>query len=511
MSPSPNISKKNSSKKYKPVIYSIGIAIFAYWYAKTLFLAVEGGKVKTLYGLFALPFLLMFPFFLRRFGIFPFFCLAIPLYWIPTGFGAGFFGPLGINLIPTELAGYVFCAVILFSNMFSPGERWSKTWHNFPLKPFSVFFFGAIAAFLYGKSFLGVPGTASIYNIRIFCIYPATICFLCMYLIDSKEKGEKLLWIFLGTTVILGLVILFGKSYSSIISSTDYALHSGRLNMMIRLQLPGFYLELAINPTVVSCIFSVVSSIAIAFWFNLTSKFKKILSLGIVALSVVLMTKSMGRAGIFGCVSSAVIIWYLSEDINVFRRIRNLFKAAVFITTILAVSYFLGAYSEHESYRRKALEMFSNPLHAYSAVSRIEIWKQAIPIIIKHPLGIGGNGLLGISNTYAEMAHPLGNIWAVHNLFLYLLLLSGVLGAAGFSFIFVWFIKKCRAKLKSRNPGTRLFPIVGIGSATALFVNGIASPIIYDPLTATVFWLPIGIIMAVINLPEEKLLVKRNA
>ena len=156
------------------------------------------------------------------------------------------------------------------------------------------------------------------------------------------------------------------------------------------------------------------------------------------------------------------------------------------------------------------MEIFSNPLHARTAVSRLVVWKQSIPIIIKHPLGIGANGLLGIRNTYAEMANPSGGIWAVHNLILYLLLFSGVIGTAGFLFIFIWFIKKCRTKLKSRNPGIRLFSIAGIGITTAIFVNGVSSPLIYDSVTATVFWLPIGIIMAVINLPDRNMEKRTN-
>ena len=509
MSP-PIISAKNKGKKYKRFVYFIGVPVFAYWYAKKLVLGVEGGMFKTLYGVYGLPFLLMFPFFLRRFGMFPFFCLMIPLYWIPFGFGLGYFGGLGMKMIPTELGIYFFCAVVLFSNVVSRGERWAKTWHDFPLKPFSVFFFGAITAYLYGRIFLGVAEPESIYMIRVLCIYPAAICFLCMYLIDSKEKAEKLLWIFLGTTVLLGLVILFGKSYSGYIYLSDYAPTSGRLSMMIRVPIPGFSLFLRINPTVGSNLFSMVFSIAFTFWLNETSKLKRFLSLGIIALSVAIMTKTMGRAGIFASVSSAAVIWYVSGHAGLSVRIQNLSKVILFATIIIGVSYSLGMHSESETFRIKSIEIFSNPLHARTAVSRLVVWKQSIPIITKHPFGIGANGLFGISNTYAEMANPWGDIWGVHNLILYLTLFSGVIGTAGFLFIFVWFIKKSRAKLKSRNPGIRLFSIAGIGITTVFFVAGVASPIISNSFIATVFWLPIGVIMAVINLPDENLEIKRT-
>jgi len=90
------------------------------------------------------------------------------------------------------------------------------------------------------------------------------------------------------------------------------------------------------------------------------------------------------------------------------------------------------------------------------------------------------------------------------------MLFSGVVGMAGFLFIFVWFLKKCRAKLKSRNPGIRLFSIAGIGITTAFFVIGVASPIISNSVVATAFWLPVGIIMAVINLPDGNMEIKRT-
>ena len=457
---------------------------------------------KSLYGIYGLPFLLMFPFLLRRFGMFPFFCLVIPVFWIPFGFGLGYFGALGLWMIPTELALYFFVAVILFSNMLSPRKRWAKTWNDFPLNSFSIYVFGVIVAYLYGRIFLDVAHPMSIYLIRVLCIYPAVICFFCMYLIDSKEKGEKALWIFLGSTVLFGLVILFGKSYSSYISLSDYTPLSGRLSMMIRVPIPGFNLLLKMNPSIASTLYSMIFSIAFTFWLNADSKIKGILSLGIIVLSVMIMVMTMGRAGIFSSILSAGVIWYLSGYAGLSMRKRNLARLIVIVATILGLSYYLGAHSEYMTYRIVALEIFANPFRAGSSVSRLGLWKQAIPIIIAHPFGIGANGFLGISNTYAEMANPAGDIWGVHNFILYLLLFSGFIGTTGFLLIFVGFIKKCLAKLKSQNPGNRLFSIAGIGITTAFFAAGLTSPVIYDSVTATVFWLPTGVIMAVINLPD---------
>ena len=501
---------KLTINRLKFFIYFIGISVFAYWYGKKLFLALDRGMFKTLYFIFGLPILLMLPYLLRRSGMFPFFCVVIPFFWIPFGFGLGYFGALGSKIIPTELGIYFFSVLVFFLNVFSPSERWVRTWHNFPLKPFSVFLLGAITAYLYGRIFLGVSESTSIYLIRVLCIYPAVICFFCMYLIDSREKAEKVLWIFLSSTVLLGLVILFGKSFSSYISLSDYTPLSGRLSMMIQVPIPGIKLLLKINPTVASTIFSIVFSIGFTFWLNQTSRGRQFLSLGIIVVSLVIMTRTIGRAGLFASISSALLIWYLSRYAGLFVRMKNIAKFTLIVAVIMGLIYYFGVHSEAETYKIYAQEIFSNPFQTGNASSRFELWKQALPVIAKHPLGIGANGLLGISNTYAEMANPSGDVWAVHNLILYLLLFSGVIGTAGFLFIFLWFIKKCLTNLKSQNRSIRVISVAGLGITTAIFVNGVASPLIYDSVTATVVWLPIGIIMAVINLPDRNMEKRTN-
>jgi len=147
--------------------------------------------------------------------------------------------------------------------------------------------------------------------------------------------------------------------------------------------------------------------------------------------------------------------------------------------------------------------MFSNPLASINFVSRVEIWKEAIPVFIKHPFGIGANGLIAINVTTSELANPWGDVWGVHNLILYLLFFSGFIGTIGFLLIFVWFIRRCISKLRSQDPSIRLFSIAGIGITTAFFTCGVTSPIINSSWDASFLWMPVGIIMAVLSLPNK--------
>jgi len=496
--------------KLKPPIYYVVIALMAVWYATMLTTAVERGMTKTLTGLFGLPILLMFPFLLRKMGIFPLFCSIVFLYWIPYNFALEYFGPMGISITPTEVGLYFFFALILTSYVIKPtyhSYQWANTWRNFPIFPFLLYICGAIIAYSIGKYLLNSAIGASIYRIRALCLFPAVICFLCIYLINTKEKAEKLLWIFLLSTLILGILFLFGRFVFSFISLSEYAKDSGRLSMTLSAPFLG---DISINASGAGALFSIVFSLSFSFWLNTSSKKKRYLALGLVIVFVMVLLKSQGRAGLYASIFSAMAIWYLSTK---FRRLSarlTFVKLLFIIICILGTTYYLAIVSETTSFRDRGLEFFYSPLKAQSFDSRRGIWGLVIPMIIRNPFGIGANGLLAMESTgIGELGNIYGDIWGVHNLILYLLLFSGFIGTIGFIWIFVWFIKRCMHRLNCDDPIVPFFCIAGIGIIIAFFINGLSSPVLYDSWETSILWFPVGIIIAAITLPD-KVLKKRT-
>lgn len=491
-------------------IYYVVIALMAVWYGNMLTTAIEKGMTKTLTGLFGLPILLMFPFLLRKMGIFHLFCLIIFPFWIPYKFGLGYFGSMGISMTPTEVGLYFFFALILTSYMIKPtyqSYQWTNTWRNFPIFPFLLYICGAIIAYSIGKYVLNSATGFSIYRIRALCLFPAVICFLCIYLINTKEKAEKLLWIFLLSTLILGILFLFGRYVFSFISLSEYAKDSARLSMTLSAPFLG---DISIHPSGAGALFSIVFSLSFSFWLNTSSKKKRYLALGLVTVFVIVLLKSQGRAGLYASIFSAIAIWFLSAKFRMLSAKLNFVKLLFIIICIFGTTYYLAVVSENRWYRDRGLEFLYSPIKTQSFESRREIWGQVIPMIIRNPFGIGAEGLLAMEYTgKRELDNIYGDIWGVHNLILYLLLFSGFIGTIGFMWIFVWFIKRCMHRLNCDDPIVRFFCIAGIGIIIAFFINGLSDPVLYHSWETPILWFPVGIIIAAITLPD-KVLKKRT-
>ena len=481
--------------------------MFAYWYGNTLYTALERGMMKTVYGLLGFAALLMLPLILGKVGMFPLFCFLISIYFLPFQFGFfHFFGPIANLITPTEFGIYFFLALILFSELNrSFNNKWTTVLTKLPVFPFALYITGAVVAYFIGAVVLHSTISSSIYKIRVLCLYPAIICVLCMYLIDTSEKAEKLIWVFLISTSILGILIL-SQGNIGFITGSSYAEGTGRLSMAVSLPLMG---DLVINPTVASSIFSIAFTLSFIFFLKESPSGKFYLAGVIISICVLVMAKSQGRGGLIAAICSVAVIWLLLNKSKVLSVKFAPFKISMIGIAMIGVIYNLSVTSKLESFRMRYIDLFTDPLNVYTLVERTQIWKETIPIIIKYPFGIGAHGLVGVGNTLLPDNID-GSIWAVHNLLLYLLLFSGVIGTIGFLLIFYWFIRKCIKGLHSQDKGICLFSIAGIGITTVFFVNGIASPIIGNSVTATVFWLPIGIIMAVINLPDRRNMEKRT-
>ncbi len=501
---------KITKSKLNLYFYYLIFIFISYQYARVLVNALNKDKMYTLKTLIILPILLIIVTLLlqRKITAFQLFCFIVFIFWFPYQLGTEYFGQLGLKFQQVELGIYFIFAFILLSSRFTSGSRGAKVMRNFPLAQFLLYITGAIIAFFYGVIYLHVFHQASIIRLRFLCIFPLVLCLICVYLINSIEKARKSIWIFLCSSFFLGIIFLFGRKVTEIVSLSSYAGSSGRLSMII--QVPFLGDGIRIHPPQASVLFSMCFTIAFCFWLNEKSNIKRYFLLAIIVILIMVMVQSQGRAGIIASILSSVVIWYLSGYSRLSSAKINFIKILFFITMILGATYYLANISPHRGYRVHGLEMFSNPLASKTFVSRVEIWEEAIPVFLKNPFGIGANGLIAINVTARDLTNPWGDIWGVHNLILYLLFFSGFIGTIGFLLIFVWFIRRCISKLRSRDPAIRLFSIAGIGITTAFFTCGVTSPVISSSWDASFLWMPVGIIMAVLSLPDKVIKTYNN-
>jgi O-antigen ligase len=146
------------------------------------------------------------------------------------------------------------------------------------------------------------------------------------------------------------------------------------------------------------------------------------------------------------------------------------------------------------SYAERIIFLTSNPLSDASFTGRVDLWVSGWEAIIQNPLGIG---LFGFGSAGGES-------WAVHNLWLYLLLSFGVIGFAGFVWIIATFLRAFWKGIKSANPGVRRLCLMGIGLIINLAVAGQFSPIVWEPYTVGIVWIPLATIYAAAVFGERR-------
>ncbi len=448
------------------------------------------------------PFLLTLPFVIRKIGVLPLFSLVFLGFWVPYNLPLQYIGSISFILSPIEFCVFAFAMAVIISSLVSPDEHWERALNNFPVLPFSLYATGGMIALASGHIFLHVLTPYAIAMARLQYVYPLALLFVCLYLIDSPKKAELPIWGLLGSMTVLGLLFLFGRLTISAVRLSDYALGSGRLSMYLEIPLLG---SVEMDPAGAASLFSMAFVVGFGFWLHQCSRIKKYAAIGVVILSGAVMLKAMGRSAIIASTFASGLMWYLSNyESGTPKRLLTIIKVALFAGGIAGIVYFMAINSEFSGYKIHALEMLSNPLKSKNFQGRMKIWEQAVPIVLKYPVGIGGAGLLGIRDVFHELANDIGSTTAAHNLLLYLLLSTGFLGTIGFTLIILYILKKCARQLRSPDHSQRMLAITGIGLCSTLLVGGITTPYFHNYMKVTAFWLPIFCIIAALNLPEEK-------
>jgi O-antigen ligase len=151
------------------------------------------------------------------------------------------------------------------------------------------------------------------------------------------------------------------------------------------------------------------------------------------------------------------------------------------------------------AYQIRWTDLFKAPLNDPNLTGRIAFWKAGINEFIAQPFGIGFTG---------SKIEITGNIWYVHNLWLYILLGSGFIGCIGFVWIIFTLSKYFLTNLARSNLESSMFCTIGIGIIICLLVNGVSSPIFSDPYMITFIYGPLAIALAVIKSERLRLIKK---
>ena len=464
------------------------ISLILLWIAHKLGTAIVDGEVRVIYLTMGLSILIMIPYIVGKIGSFPLLCGLVFIYWIPLDSRLQSFSRSLGELYPTEFGVWMLCVGILIYCNVSQSAQWNSAVCRFPFLPFSLFIGGALITCSISESYYGT--LYDLVKIRHFCLLPAFLCFLCIYLIKTGKQAERLLWIFLISAGMLGLVYLYGPQIDPYSLALDIEA-TGRIRRIIKLPLFGI---LSMNPETTPVCFAFIVALSFNLWLNHPSFWGRLVAAAILAISGYVIIQGQGRTGLVAAGCSVAVIAVLTLR---FRKYsfssfsKSLWKAGITILLLFGSVWYYANISTIEYFQLRGMTLFTDPLHAYNLSCRIYRWKTSIDVILDNPLGVGIYGFPGV-----------GTSWYAHNLYLYLLLSFGVIGLIGFLWIFIRYSKACWSGLHSDNHSRQILCIGGIGCATVLFVGGIASCICWDPRQVLMVWIPVGITMAAAMLKD---------
>ena len=449
---------------------------------------IAAGKLKTIYIVITLSALFMVPYIVGEIGAFPFFCGLVFICWVPFLTGLSIVSPFLADMYPAEFGMWMlFLGILIYGSVNRNAQLYSAV-RRFPFLPFSLLIAGSLTANLISGNLFAQSELA---RIRILCLLPALAYFLCIYFIKTVWQAERLLWTFLISLWLLGLVYLYAPSFSYLAGSV--AEEGGRIVRVIQLPL---FLRLYMSAETTPICFGFMVSLLFSLWLNHPSARVRFIAVGVLFVPVLVIIRSQGRGGLIATICSMLVIQGLSLRFkSSSARISwgNPLKFVILTFTMLFSVWYFANISKIDFFRHHGLSLFNNPIDTVAFSPRMVMWKTALNVVHDNPLGVGIFGFPTAS----------GQSWEAHNLSLFLLLCFGIIGFIGYFWIFLRYTKACWSSLHSNSPNRRVLCIGGMGCITTLFVGGLPSCIYWSPREVLMVWIPIGITMAVATLPER--------
>ena len=464
----------------------IYIVFFAIAVIAGIGIGVTNDVRKVIYPVMGLSILIMIPYIVSKIGSFPLLCGLVFMYWLPLNTGLHRLSPYLTQVYPTEFGVWMLCIGILNHNAVSKSAQRNSAISRFPLSPFLLFIVGALITDFISEH----HNPYGLSQIRILCFLPAFICFSCIYLIKTVKQAEQLLWIFLVSAGVFGLVFLYAPRFANTESIFYYAGEGGRISTMIKVPLMGTLNMISSNA---SSLFAFIVAVSFNLWLNHASLWGRLVAASVLAISGWVIIQAQGRGGLVGAGCSVAVIGVLTL---IFRKhcwslfSKGLLKVGITVALLFGSVWYYASISTMKGFQVHGMTMFTDPLHAHGLADRIYLWKTALHEFSRHLLGVGIFGTPG-------------STWYAHNLILFLLLSFGIIGFIGFFWIFVRYTKACWSGLHSDNATRQILCIGGLGIVATLLVAGIFSPIMWDPWNVTMVWIPVGITLAAATLPER--------
>jgi O-antigen ligase len=304
-----------------------------------------------------------------------------------------------------------------------------------------------------------------------------------LVVVEDAKDALKLLWILVISAAVLGIVFLLGSRGVGPFASSEYAAGTGRASLSFSLPYLG---SLVINPASAGDKFAMAFSVA---WFLLLTSAtgpRRLAAGAAACVFAAVVVTAQGRTGLIACVLSVAMlgVWAMRRGSG--ERLVALSATAAGLALTIGLSFYLIFQSQNASYAARILLLFSAPQNDASLVWRVQKWITAFGIAESHPLGLG------------LFSPPYGadSTWLTHNLWLFLALSFGWLGLAGVVLILVRFGRVFIAGFRSADADGARLSVLGLVLLGDVLVTGMMSPLVWEPYSAVLVWVPLWIAFA---------------
>ena len=295
-----------------PKISIVIISLIFFWIAHKIGIGIVDGKLKAAYIPVGFSILIMLPYIIEKIGTFPLFCGLIFIYWLPFDSGLSHASPFLNKMYPAEFGMWMLCLGIVIHGSASGNAQFNSAIGRFPFLPFALLIAGSLTANIVSGNLFARTELA---QIRILCFLPAVICFLCLYFIKTVKQAECLLWIFLISAGLLGLVYLFAPNIdpNNLFSFDSFAERSVRIRRIIKLPLFGV---LGMSPETTPVCFAFLMALSFNLWLNHPSSRGRLIAAVILSISALVIIRGQGRTAIIAATCSVIAIQASSGSVS---------------------------------------------------------------------------------------------------------------------------------------------------------------------------------------------------
>jgi O-antigen ligase len=476
-------------KKYRYILVPLLMA----WGAYEVGMAIGGGESqRAIFALGALAALGLVLYFIEKIGEFPLFCLLVFLFWLPFDLRLYRIFPQLIEVHPTEIGIWFLSLWIIINNKVIRKSN-GKSLKIFAAMPWLLFITGALVS----NIFIGRFSDTTLRTLRTTCLMPLILSFLSFYYIRTVKRAEQVLWVYLISGVILGLIVLYSPMYvqeavtSSKIELYFETLEKGRLTKFIDLPL--------LDPILFSgetggISFAFMATVALSFWLYDHSPLRRRLSAVLTAFFLYIVVQSEGRSALLALVASfgtIGILGFINRDTLIKSNVNigiKLGGGMIFFLGLLIYKLSIGS----QILQNRFLPILYDPMSLHGLSERVDHWIDSVEVLSEHPFF--GVGLYGFPNTIS------GASWYAHNLYLYLLLSFGVMGFVGFLILMIYYGKAIWYGLYSREG--KKFCVAGASCIAAILAAGVSSCYFGDIWNILAFWIPVTAAAAAARVKE---------